>query len=450
MAWEEMASWAPYQTSHTGTNLNDNNFTGSIPDSISTLTTLVSIYMANNHLSGSLPDAISQLENLEQIWLDNNKIEGPLPTGLCWPVVSEPNSLYTRDTSPLKGFGGKCHNLALGSSVAGSGKLARVALSGNCLTLTPSNKSSSNATQRSTAACQAFCSITAIGPCDGHEACVPAAPTSPTNFTCLCDAGYTTVDSDNGSSSCAIVHSTTTTGICLFCSNIYVLRSVFMFRDPYPLSLRQRLHLAQGAAEGLAYLHGLDTPIIHRDIKPANVLVTAEMQAMVADFELLKRLTHGDSDATRVAGTPGYVDPDYNHTNVITAKSDVFSFGIVLLELLSGKPPRVVTERHITHISIWAMKLVQAYEPQELKDRTMPAASEEAIVDFADLALDCIKSPDTRRPTMMDVAYRLSALIAKHFPDWEDEWESAAEDESLSNMDMSSRNVSSVLLRVLG
>ncbi|CAI5979900.1 unnamed protein product [Closterium sp. NIES-64] len=97
-----------------------------------------------------------------------------------------------------------------------------------------------------------------------------------------------------------------------------------IYRTKRPLSLRQRLRLAQRAAEGLAYLHGFDTPIVHRDIKPANILVTADFQAKVVDFGLLKRLTHGDAHATRVAGTPGYVDPDYNRTNIITAKSDVF------------------------------------------------------------------------------------------------------------------------------
>ncbi|CAI7912871.1 unnamed protein product, partial [Closterium sp. NIES-53] len=100
-----------------------------------------------------------------------------------------------------------------------------------------------------------------------------------------------------------------------------------------PLSLRQRLRLAQGTAEGLAYLHGFDTTIVHRDIKPANILVTANMHAKLADFGLLKRLTHGDTDATRVAGTPGYVDPDYNRTNIITAKSDVFRFACMLVPL---------------------------------------------------------------------------------------------------------------------
>ncbi|CAI5459801.1 unnamed protein product [Closterium sp. Yama58-4] len=227
--------------------------------------------------------------------------------------------------------------------------------------------------------------------------------------------------------------------MCARCSALLALYTYFMPHSD-PLSLRQRLRLAQGAAEGLAYLHGFETPIIHRDIKPANILVSADMQAKVADFGLLKRLTHGDADATRVAGTPGYVDPDYVRTNVITAKSDVFSFGIVLLQLLSGKSPQVDAK---THIRKWAVKLVEAYELDELRDRKMPAASEEAIVDFADLALDCIKSPGTRRPTMKDVAYRLSALIDKHCPNRE-EWEGVAEGESATNKDMSSRSVSAV------
>ncbi|CAI5521179.1 unnamed protein product [Closterium sp. Naga37s-1] len=100
------------------------------------------------------------------------------------------------------------------------------------------------------------------------------------------------------------------------------------------------------------------------------------------------------------------------------------------------------------HIPLQAMKLVEVYELEELKDSKMPVASEEAIVDFADLALDCIKSPGTRRPTMKDVAYRLSALIAKHCPNKEDEWENVAEEDGASNVDTgtSSRDVSAVPL----
>ncbi|CAI5505164.1 unnamed protein product [Closterium sp. Naga37s-1] len=93
-----------------------------------------------------------------------------------------------------------------------------------------------------------------------------------------------------------------------------------------PLTLKQRLQLAVGAAEGVAYLHSFATPIVHRDLKPGNILVGEHNQAKIADFGLLKLLSHADGgdDRTRVAGTPGYLDPDYNRTQVVSEKSDVY------------------------------------------------------------------------------------------------------------------------------
>ncbi|CAI5527101.1 unnamed protein product, partial [Closterium sp. Naga37s-1] len=583
--------------------LDNNKIEGPLPPSLCSLPWIWRFMISNNHLYGPLPDCLFD-KCINQIDVSGNSLYGRVNRDfenmvadgsalinlannfffgeallfaagckVCPTEVGEPNQLHMKDSSVWV-FGGKCSNPDLTGptdiSVASADREVRVSLSGNCLTLSPNTKCSSNATQRSTAACQAFCSITANGPCDGHGECVQPDPASPTNFMCLCDAGYTAVDSGNGSS-CAIVYSNTTTvstlstgaivgivlgGFAAFTFLAVVLawllwprgpkkwegldvceqfslqqmlsatnnwsednvvgkggfgvvykgrspqgqlwavkRSSIMTNDfetevramaslhhshlvrllgfcldqnvetgkqeqilvyefmangdldhhihatTNPLSLRQRLRLAQGAAEGLAYLHGFEIPIIHRDIKPANILVSADMQAKVADFGLLKRLTHGDADATRVAGTPGYVDPDYVRTNIITAKSDVFSFGIVLLQLLSGKSPQVDAK---THIRKWAVKLVEGYELDELRDSKMPAASEEAIVDFADLALDCIKSPGTRRPTMKDVAYRLSALIDKHCPDREEEWEGVPEGESATNKYVFSRNVSAV------
>ncbi|CAI5989060.1 unnamed protein product [Closterium sp. NIES-65] len=384
---------------------------------------------------------------------------------VCPTEVSEPNSLGLKATSNWRVSDGNCNNalpsyLLQDYAVTGAGLKLRVSLSGNCLTLSPSTECSVNATQRSTAACQAFCSITDNGPCDGHGVCVPADPTSaaasrtasPSNFTCLCDAGYSTLNSGNGST-CAIVNSTTTTekweglDVCEQFSLQQMLKATNNWSDDNVLgkggfgivykgrsshgqlwAIKRSTIMTndfETEVRTMASLHhthlvrllgfcldqnvetGKQEQILvyefigNRDLeyhihatKP-NILVSADMQAKVADFGLLKRLTHGDADATRVAGTPGY-----------------------------------------------AMKRVEAYDLEELRDSKMPAVSEEAIVDFADLALDCIKSPGTRRPTMKDVACRLSALIAKHCPDREDEWESVAKEESEGNEGISSRDVS--------
>ncbi|CAI5498649.1 unnamed protein product [Closterium sp. Naga37s-1] len=201
-------------------------------------------------------------------WLDNNSIEGPLPSVICalpflWRIDVSNNSLYGRINRNFRNmvadgdalinlahnfffgdavlFAAGCqicpieitesNNLLLGDtssgdgagkcisgisakkdySLAEAGKGARVSLAGNCLTLSLDSDCPSNATQRSTAACQAFCSITDNGPCDGHGECVPPAPASPSNFTCLCRDGYSAVDLGKGST-CAVVNTTTTEG----------------------------------------------------------------------------------------------------------------------------------------------------------------------------------------------------------------------------------------------
>ncbi|MED6179671.1 Proline-rich receptor-like protein kinase perk5 [Stylosanthes scabra] len=102
-----------------------------------------------------------------------------------------------------------------------------------------------------------------------------------------------------------------------------------------------RLKIAKGAAKGLAYLHEDCHPrIIHRDIKTANILLENNFDAKVADFGLAKFTQDTNTHvSTRVMGTFGYLAPEYASSGKLTEKSDVFSFGVMLLELISGRPP---------------------------------------------------------------------------------------------------------------
>ncbi|RVW22666.1 Proline-rich receptor-like protein kinase PERK4 [Vitis vinifera] len=102
-----------------------------------------------------------------------------------------------------------------------------------------------------------------------------------------------------------------------------------------------RMRIALGSAKGLAYLHEDCHPkIIHRDIKTANILLDYNFEAMVADFGLAKLSTDNCTHvSTRVMGTFGYLAPEYASSGKLTEKSDVFSYGVMLLELLTGRRP---------------------------------------------------------------------------------------------------------------
>ncbi|CAI7893824.1 unnamed protein product [Closterium sp. NIES-53] len=110
---------------------------------------------------------------------------------------------------------------------------------------------------------------------------------------------------------------------------------------PTPLTLQQRLDILVGAAYGLEYLHMFR--IVHRDIKPANIMLDNNMQSKVADFGLVREGDSTSMASTRVMGTVGYVDPAYTRTHNTTTATDLYSFGVLMLVVLSGRGA-VITE----------------------------------------------------------------------------------------------------------
>lgn len=116
-----------------------------------------------------------------------------------------------------------------------------------------------------------------------------------------------------------------------------------MFKDlepgTEPLSWRTRLKIAAGAAHGLEYLHKANPPVIYRDLKTSNILLDNEFNPKLSDFGLAKLGPVGDNThvSTRVMGTYGYCAPEYAMTGKLTLKSDIYSMGVVLLELITGR-----------------------------------------------------------------------------------------------------------------
>ncbi|KAJ0967263.1 hypothetical protein J5N97_024180 [Dioscorea zingiberensis] len=173
------------------------------------------------------------------------------------------------------------------------------------------------------------------------------------------------------------------------------------------LDLAARLDIAIDVAHAITYLHMYtDHPIIHRDIKSSNILLTETLRAKVADFGFA-RLGATESGVshveTQVKGTAGYLDPEYLRTYQLTEKSDVFSFGVLLVELVSGRrpiePKRELQERVTPK---WAMKkFIEGNGIQILDPNLVPSpATNLAVEKILELALQCLAPTRQSRPRM--------------------------------------------------
>ncbi|KAG2587430.1 proline-rich receptor-like protein kinase PERK9 [Panicum virgatum] len=179
-----------------------------------------------------------------------------------------------------------------------------------------------------------------------------------------------------------------------------------------------RVKIAAGSARGIAYLHEDCHPrIIHRDIKSSNILLDNNFEAQVADFGLarlaLDACTHV---TTRVMGTFGYLAPEYASSGKLTERSDVFSFGVVLLELITGRKP-VDASKPLGDESLveWARPLLtQALESGDVGElvdtRLNKNYNEVEMFRMIEAAAACIRHSASRRPKMSQVVRVLDSL----------------------------------------
>ncbi|CAN6441422.1 unnamed protein product [Victoria cruziana] len=181
---------------------------------------------------------------------------------------------------------------------------------------------------------------------------------------------------------------------------------------------RKRLEVALDAATGLEYLHtGCRPSIIHRDIKSTNILLDENLQAKLADFGLSKTGALDGSENsyyhTKVAGTVGYIDPEYLYTQTLTKKSDVYSFGVVLFELMTGKPAVVISETNEKlPLTNWVMPMLMRGEMETLLDPLLKGhCNIESVWEVAAIAKTATQHP-SGRPNMYDIISTLKAALS--------------------------------------
>uniref|UniRef100_A0A1D1YET2 non-specific serine/threonine protein kinase n=1 Tax=Anthurium amnicola TaxID=1678845 RepID=A0A1D1YET2_9ARAE len=180
-----------------------------------------------------------------------------------------------------------------------------------------------------------------------------------------------------------------------------------------------RLNIVMGASKGLAYMHHDCSPrIIHRDIKSSNILLDGNLEARVSDFGLAKLLEDTNSHiTTRVAGTFGYLAAEYMQTGRATEKTDVYSFGVLILEVLSGKRPTDSTflEKGLNIVG-WLNFLVMENRQREIIDPHCEGVQIESLDALLSLAIQCVSSNPEDRPTMHRVVQILESEVMTPCP----------------------------------
>ncbi|WZZ66568.1 hypothetical protein YC2023_077938 [Brassica napus] len=180
------------------------------------------------------------------------------------------------------------------------------------------------------------------------------------------------------------------------------------------LGWSDRLEICLGVAKGLAYMHEESSPrIVHRDVKASNILLDSDLIPKLSDFGLAKlyddKKTH---ISTRVAGTIGYLSPEYVMLGHLTEKTDVFAFGIVALEIVSGRPnssPEMDDEKH--YLLEWAWSLHQENRDMEVVDAGLTGYDEEEVKRVIGVAFLCTQTDHAVRPAMSRVVGMLTGNV---------------------------------------
>uniref|UniRef100_A0A0A9D9Q7 non-specific serine/threonine protein kinase n=1 Tax=Arundo donax TaxID=35708 RepID=A0A0A9D9Q7_ARUDO len=178
-----------------------------------------------------------------------------------------------------------------------------------------------------------------------------------------------------------------------------------------PLSWDHRMKIILGTAKGLMYLHeGLEPKVVHRDVKSSNILLDKHWNAKLSDFGLAKLLGSERSYVTtRVMGTFGYVAPEYAGTGMLNETSDLYSFGILIMEIISGRVP-VDYNRPPGEVNLvdWLKTMVSNRNSDGVVDPKMPKKpTSRALKKALLVALRCVDPDAGKRPRIGHVIHML-------------------------------------------
>uniref|UniRef100_A0A7N0TRQ9 Protein kinase domain-containing protein n=1 Tax=Kalanchoe fedtschenkoi TaxID=63787 RepID=A0A7N0TRQ9_KALFE len=444
--------------------LSSSGLTGEIPSQIAKLNSLTTLDLSNNGLNGSVPSFLAQMKSLTILNLSGNNLTGPVPSGLVDrsnsgsltlslngnPSLCASTSLCKANTTKSSGGSSVSIGPIIGGVAGGLVVIVLVLLLIWWLLKRKSQAVNKVETVSYTAASNTDADSMLID-VKNRNFTYPEVLKMTNNFsTVLGKGGFGTVflgDIDGtkvavkmlSASSVQgyrqfraevnllmVVHHRNLTSLVGYCDDDDKKALIYEYmvhgnldeqlneKSERVLSWEERLRIAVDAAQGLEYLHnGCKPPIVHRDVKCTNILLNELYQAKIADFGLSRAFPmEGGAVSTVVAGTPGYLDPEYYVSNRLHEKSDVFSFGVVLMEILTSRA--VVDRSHEkVHISQWVSYILETEgDVRNVMDRRLRGEFDvNSAWKVAEIAMACVAPNSSNRPLMNEVVIELKECL---------------------------------------
>ncbi|KAK4405016.1 Leucine-rich repeat receptor-like serine/threonine-protein kinase BAM1 [Sesamum angolense] len=429
--------------------LSQNNLSGSIPQAISNIRILNYLNLSRNHLNDTIPQSISTMKSLTTADFSFNNLSGELPESgqfsvfnassfagnpyLCGALLNNPCNA-TKTTSPP----GKSHNAFKLVFALGLLLCSLIFATAAIVKAKSFKKSGANSWKMTTFQKVDF-SVSDILECvkDGnvigrggagivYHGKMPNGPEIAVKKL----LGFNSISSHDHGFRAEIktlgnIRHRNIVRLLAFCSNKDTNLLVYEYmrngslgealhgKKGGFLSWNLRYKIALDSAKGLCYLHHDCSPlIVHRDVKSNNILLNSSFEAHVADFGLAKFLVDGGASQcmSAIAGSYGYIAPEYAYTLRVDEKSDVYSFGVVLLELITGRRPVGGEFGEGVDIVQWTKCSTDCRreEVTRILDPRLAVVPKDEAMHLFFVAMLCIQENSVERPTMREVVQMLS------------------------------------------
>ncbi|XP_042059245.1 receptor kinase-like protein Xa21 [Salvia splendens] len=432
-----------------------NNLQGSIPPSLQNLRGLLSLNLSNNNLSGSIPSSLETLRYLKQFDVSRNRLEGEIPTGGCFSNMSASSFMQNSALCGVSRFEvPPCRGVRRGKQikyvlVAVVFAAAAVAIwfvlrrRGNRVNEHNHEMSVVLAWRRVSyrellEATDGFSQVNLLG--RGSFGSVFKGILPPDGLTVAVKVFNEELEKSFSSFEveCEILSSVrhrNLVRVVSCCSNVdfkgLVLEFMpngslekWLYSHNYCLDLQQRLNIAIDVAVALEYLHhgGLN-PVVHCDLKPSNVMLDQDMTARVSDFGISKLFEQGEAVRHTVTlATVGYMAPEYGSEGKVSTKGDVYSYGILVLEMFTRKKPTDDMFNEEMRLKEWVSKAMEENAEIEAVAATGLLSREDehlgakvqCILSIFEVALGCLAMSPSERSNMKEVVISLNK-VRHHF-----------------------------------